>query len=125
MRTAHDLQIQRPWGHYDLFLCNQPGTVKLLSVEPGKRLSLQKHHHRSEYWYVVRGKAEVWSGTDVNKLEHKFLLEGNDIYIPVGFLHRLGNQEPGPLVVLEIISGKYDEQDIERFDDDYGRIEKK
>ena len=87
---------------------------------PGAKLSLQKHHHRAEHWVVVSGSAKVTNG---NKT---FLLSENEsTYIPVGVVHALENPGRVPLEIIEIQSGSYlGEDDIVRFEDRYGRVEK-
>ena len=89
-------------------------------VKPGARLSLQKHHHRAEHWIVVKGTAEVTCD------DKTFLLSENEsTYIPLGSTHRLANPGKMPLELIEVQSGSYlGEDDIERFDDVYGRERK-
>ena len=108
---------ERPWGAW-IVLEAEPGyKVKRLEVLPGKRLSLQKHFHRSEHWVVVQGTARVTKGDGV------FLLETNQwTFIPVETVHRLENPDSGPLVVIEVQNGTdLCETDIVRFEDDFGR----
>lgn len=112
-------KVYRPWGSYES-LVEAPGfQVKRIIVEPGQRLSLQMHYHRSEHWTVVRGCAEVVRGEEV-------ILLGEDAstYIPVGTKHRLSNPGMLPLEIIEVQTGNYlGEDDIVRFDDVYGRSE--
>ena len=91
--------------------------VKRIIVRPGRSLSLQLHHHRSEHWIVVEGTAEVTNGDDT------FLMsENQSTYIPLGQMHRLSNPGKQDLVLIEVQSGSYlDEDDIVRFDDLYAR----
>jgi mannose-1-phosphate guanylyltransferase/mannose-6-phosphate isomerase len=86
-------------------------------VEPGKKLSLQMHHHRAEHWVIVSGKAKVTRGDET------FVLSANEsTYIPVEMRHRLENVGTSPLHVIEVQSGSYlGEDDIVRFEDDYKR----
>jgi mannose-1-phosphate guanylyltransferase/mannose-6-phosphate isomerase len=86
-------------------------------VKPGGRLSLQMHHHRAEHWVVVRGTALVTRG------EERFLLSENEsTFIPLGVTHRLENPGKTSLEMIEVQSGGYlGEDDIVRFDDQYGR----
>jgi mannose-1-phosphate guanylyltransferase/mannose-6-phosphate isomerase len=88
-----------------------------VSVHPGKRLSLQLHRHRSEHWIVVSGTAEIQLGED------RFTLSRNEsTFVRAGVKHRLGNPGKDPLEVIEVQSGEYlGEDDIVRFDDEYGR----
>lgn len=110
--------IFRPWGKYELLHEQAAFRIKKLTVNPGGKLSLQLHQHRSEHWTVLSGTAEVRRG------EESFTLRaGQSIDIPTGVRHRLENNGENPLEVIEIQSGHYlDESDIVRFDDVYGRI---
>ncbi len=110
-------QVHRPWGCYQGIDRAERYQVKRISVKPGARLSLQKHHHRAEHWIVVKGSALVTRGDET------FLLtENQSTYIPVGELHRLENPGKIPLELIEVQSGSYlGEDDIVRFDDAYGR----
>jgi mannose-1-phosphate guanylyltransferase/mannose-6-phosphate isomerase len=112
-------QVHRPWGCYQGIDRDERYQVKRISVKPGASLSLQKHHHRAEHWIVVKGSARVTRG------EETFLLtENQSTYIPVGELHRLENPGKIPLELIEVQSGSYlGEDDIVRFDDEYGRGE--
>ncbi|MCH9013737.1 MAG: mannose-1-phosphate guanylyltransferase/mannose-6-phosphate isomerase [Proteobacteria bacterium] len=116
---AH-LEVFRPWGSYQCLDAGERFQVKQLTVKPGGRLSLQKHKHRAEHWVVVSGTARVTRGEEV------FDLGPNEsTFIPVGSLHRLENLASEVLRVIEIQSGDYlGEDDIERFDDVYGRVVK-
>jgi mannose-1-phosphate guanylyltransferase/mannose-6-phosphate isomerase len=107
----------RPWGEYDAIDEGDRFKVKRITVKPGASLSLQMHHHRAEHWIVVKGTARV---TRDNKT---FLLAENEsTFIPVGAKHRLENPGTIPLEMIEVQSGSYlGEDDIERFDDHYGR----
>ena len=107
----------RPWGYYDSIDRGERFQVKRIVVHPGGTLSLQKHHHRSEHWVVVRGTAEVTIGTDV-----KAVHENESIYIPIGTVHRLANRGKIPLELIEVQTGSYlGEDDIVRLDDVYKR----
>jgi mannose-6-phosphate isomerase-like protein (cupin superfamily) len=107
----------RPWGYY-LVLHEEKGhKVKQFVVHPGKRLSLQRHRFRAEHWQVVRGEAAVTRGAEVLRL-----VPGQHIDIPLGALHRVESVGAEELVVIEVQMGEYvGEDDIERFEDDYGR----
>ena len=109
----------RPWGYY-LVLHEEDGhKVKQIVVRPGCRLSLQRHRRRAEHWQGVRGEAAVTRGKEVIRL-----LPGGSIDIPLGALHRVESVGVENLVVIEIQMGEYlGEDDIERFEDDYGRAE--
>ncbi len=111
------LQAKRPWGSYTV-LEDIPGfKIKKIVVKPGKKLSLQKHYHRSEHWVVVKGTATV---TNEDK---KFLIRENEsTYIRIGDIHRLENEGKMDLVVVEVQVGGYTgEDDIVRIKDDYNR----
>lgn len=112
-------RVERPWGCYDSVDRGERFQVKRIVVKPGGRLSLQMHHHRAEHWVVVRGTARVTRGDEV------FLLSENEsTYIPLGVMHRLENPGKTPLEIIEVQSGGYlGEDDIVRFDDQYGRTD--
>ena len=107
----------RPWGGYSNVLVGDRFQVKRLFVKPGKRLSLQKHHHRSEHWVVVRGTAEVTLDGKVS-----MLTENESIYLPLGCTHRLANPGKILLELIEVQTGSYlGEDDIMRIEDEFGR----
>ena len=110
-------KIYRPWGYYESLADDHRWQVKLISVKPEEKLSLQMHHHRSEHWIIVKGTAKV----EIEK-EIEILSENQSIYIPLGSKHRLTNPGKIPLVLIEVQSGSYvGEDDIVRFKDKYGR----
>lgn len=107
----------RPWGGYTSVLNGERFQVKRIFVLPGKKLSLQKHHHRSEHWIVVKGTAEVTVGENVQMLR-----ENESIYIPLGEVHRLSNPGKILLELIEVQTGSYlGEDDIIRLVDEFGR----
>ncbi|RYG39685.1 cupin domain-containing protein, partial [bacterium] len=107
----------RPWGGYSSILNGDRFQVKRLFVKPGKRLSLQKHHHRAEHWVVVRGTAEVTRDDEVVMLS-----ENQSIYLPLGCTHRLANPGKIMLELIEVQTGSYlGEDDIIRIEDEFGR----
>ncbi len=110
--------VHRPWGTYQTTDLGERFQTKRIVVNPGAKLSLQMHHHRSEHWVVVRGTAKVTLGENV------FLLQENQsTYIPVGTIHRLENPGQIPLDLIEVQCGPYlGEDDIVRFEDSYGRV---
>ncbi|MHB1104191.1 MAG: mannose-1-phosphate guanylyltransferase/mannose-6-phosphate isomerase [Devosia sp.] len=111
-RTAY-----RPWGGYSSILAGDRFQVKRLFVKPGKKLSLQKHHHRSEHWVVVRGTAEVTLDGAITMLS-----ENESIYLPLGCTHRLANPGKILLELIEVQTGSYlGEDDIIRIEDEFGR----
>jgi mannose-1-phosphate guanylyltransferase/mannose-6-phosphate isomerase len=111
-------KVYRPWGWYDSVDLGDRFQVKRMMVKPGAKLSLQLHHHRAEHWVVVKGTARVTRG------DTSFLVTENEsTYIPLGTKHRLENAGKMPLEIIEVQSGGYlGEDDIERFDDHYGRM---
>ena len=110
-------KIFRPWGYYDSIDRGEGFQVKRILVNPGQKLSLQKHNHRSEHWVVVKGKAQVTCGEKTFQL-----IENQSTYVSLGKVHRLENLEDTPLEIIEIQTGSYlGEDDIIRIDDDYER----
>ncbi|MBA3732354.1 MAG: cupin domain-containing protein, partial [Gammaproteobacteria bacterium] len=114
--TTHR-KVYRPWGDYEGIDLSGRFQVKRITVNPGGTLSLQMHHHRAEHWVVVTGTARVTRGDEV------FLLSENEsTFIPTGTRHRLENPGKIPLELIEVQSGSYlGEDDIVRFEDNYGR----
>ena len=111
-------KVSRPWGWYDSLDEGENFKVKRIQVNPGASLSLQKHAKRAEHWVVVKGIAEVICN------DKKITLKKNEsTYIPLGYTHRLSNPGKDILEIIEVQSGDYlGEDDIERFDDNYGRF---
>lgn len=119
-RTEHvqHREVYRPWGKYDSIDHGPRYQVKRITVNPNGKLSLQKHHHRAEHWIVVKGTAEVRCGDKT-----LLLSENQSTYIPLGEVHQLHNPGKMPLEIIEVQSGSYlAEDDIVRFEDEYGRI---
>jgi mannose-1-phosphate guanylyltransferase / mannose-6-phosphate isomerase len=115
--TEDHLKVHRPWGSYQSVDTGDRHQVKRIVVKPGGRLSLQKHHHRSEHWIVVRGAARVTVNEAV-----KIVHENESIYIPIGAVHRLENPGKILLELIEVQTGSYlGEDDIIRIEDDYQR----
>ena len=111
-------KVFRPWGYYFLIEEGPTWKVKEICVNPNSSLSLQKHLQRSEHWVVIKGVATV-----IIDEEEYLLKENQSTYIPVGSKHRLSNNEVFPLKLIEVQCGNYlGEDDIFRFDDNYGRI---
>ena len=111
-------KVYRPWGHYDLVDNGKRHHTKRIVVNPGAKLSVQKHHHRAEHWIVVRGTALVTKNN-----EEALLTENESTYIPLGVVHCLENPGVIPLEMIEVQSGSYlGEDDIVRFGDKYGRV---
>jgi len=112
------LTVKRPWGSYSVLEEGPYYKIKRIEVLPGARLSLQMHHHRSEHWVVVSGAALVEIGG-----EERLLVENQAVDIGKATTHRLANPGKVPLEIIEIQSGPYlEEDDIVRFDDEYGRV---
>ena len=112
-------RVYRPWGSYENLDETERFKVKRIIVNPGAKLSLQMHHHRAEHWVVVRGTAKIICA------DKEFIMtEDQSNYIPLGTEHRLENPGVIPLEIIEIQTGSYlGEDDIVRFDDNYGRVE--
>lgn len=108
---------QRPWGNYTVLDEGENFKVKRIEVLPNKRLSYQSHRQRAEHWFVVRGIAKV----TLNDREI-LVKNGEAIDIPLGAKHRVENSEEELLIFIETQTGTYfGEDDIERYDDDFGR----
>ncbi|MEA2094143.1 MAG: phosphomannose isomerase type II C-terminal cupin domain [Pseudomonadota bacterium] len=109
---------QRPWGEYVVLADEPDHKVKRLTVLPGKRLSLQRHRRRQEHWYFITGTGVVTLDDDEIQVT-----AGSTIDIPHLTRHRIANPGTGPLVFIEVQRGDYfGEDDIERFEDDFGRV---
>ena len=115
-RLSHR-RVFRPWGSYETVDSGKNFQVKRIIVNPGKKLSLQLHHKRTEHWVVVNGTATVTKGEEVFSLS-----KNESTYIPMEVKHRLENATDQALEIIEVQSGSYlGEDDIERFEDDFGR----
>ena len=111
-------EVFRPWGRFTKIESGSTWQVKKLEIKPFSSISLQKHEYRSEHWVVVSGLAKV----QLNE-ETKYLMSNQSVYIPAGTKHRLSNPGEDPLILIEIQSGTYiGEDDITRFEDNYGRL---
>ncbi len=107
----------RPWGRWEVLDVGPGFCVKRLTVKPGGKLSLQLHHHRAEHWVIVAGTAHVTRGEEVLELSHD-----DHVYLPLGIKHRIENRGSVPVEFIEVQTGdRLDENDIVRFDDNYGR----
>ena len=114
--TAHN-RVYRPWGFYESLIQGERFQVKRIVVNPGHKLSLQKHFHRAEHWVVVNGTALVTRDAEVLMVR-----ENESIYLPLGCVHRMENPGRIPLTLIEVQSGSYTgEDDIVRIEDTYGR----
>ena len=120
----------RPWGRWEEYIneAGAPGEegyrVKRIIVSPGARLSLQSHQHRSEHWVVVQGSGMLTLGDTVEEAEERSVTPGDTIFIAQGAVHRIANPEGNDtdLIFIETQRGDCREEDIERYEDDYGRI---
>ena len=109
---------ERPWGRYEVILEDSGYKVKRITVEPGGKLSLQSHEHRSEHWLIAEGEAEVTLDKKTIKL-----VENENIFIPKGALHRIANKGSKDLIIIEMWYGEIlDENDIKRYDKNYNII---
>lgn len=115
--SRHHRTVHRPWGTYTVLDEGSGFKIKRIMVKPGASLSLQMHHRRSEHWVVVSGEASVVNG------DAQLRVKANEsTYVPAGNRHRLANPGTVPLVMIEVQTGSYlEEDDIVRFEDQYGR----
>ena len=117
MARMSDDQPHRPWGHFEVLLDEALYKVKRIVVQPGKRLSLQRHRRRQEHWFFLQGQGVVTVDGD-----ERAVAAGHAVDIPRGAAHRLHNCGGDLLVFIEVQTGDYfGEDDIERLEDDYGR----
>ncbi len=117
--ATQTVQMHRPWGYYQSIHMGDRFQVKRITVNPGAKLSLQKHFHRAEHWVVVNGTALVTRDS-----EQILLRENESIFLPLGCVHRLENPGKLPLNLIEVQSGPYlGEDDIVRFEDIYARAD--
>ena len=120
METNQLLKVERPWGWYvNIDGNNHSGSkIKRIGVYPKKRLSLQSHYQRSEHWVIIKGQAKVQLGEDFHLLHRN-----QSVYIPTGVLHRIENIGDGIVEFIETQIGNYlGEDDIVRYEDDFGRV---
>lgn len=107
---------ERPWGKFEQFCHNETVTVKIITVKPNSRLSLQYHHHREEFWRVISGSGQIVLGEktlDANV--------GDEFVIPTKAKHRMMTTD-SEMQIMEISYGEFDENDIVRLSDDYNRV---
>ena len=110
---------ERPWGSWHVIDVADGYKIKRIHVNPGARLSLQSHEHRSEHWVVIAGQATCEVDGTESVVGH-----GESIDVPLGARHRLGNQGTEEVVIVEVQLGGYTgEDDISRYEDDYGRTD--
>ena len=110
---------ERPWGNYRVLYTDDTCQVKKLVVDPGKRISLQSHKFRAEHWFIVSGQGTA--ELDGNAIEVR---PGTSIDIPIGSQHRISCSSPESLIFVEVQTGSsFAEDDIVRYEDDFGRIQ--
>ncbi|MFA6459074.1 MAG: phosphomannose isomerase type II C-terminal cupin domain [Candidatus Paceibacterota bacterium] len=117
MQPPKPYREERPWGDFIEFTHNEPTTVKIITVKAGEILSLQTHTMRDEFWCILGGSGHVTKGKDVIPAK-----KGETHWIPRGTEHRIAGGTEA-LEILEISFGNFDEKDIVRLDDKYGRIQ--
>ncbi len=113
----HRRHDTRPWGHFEQFTQGEQSTVKLLYIDPSQLFSLQKHVGRDEFWHVISGSGTLTIGDVQVHAE-----PSQECYIPRGTPHRAEAGTNTPLIILEISFGSFDEGDIVRIEDKYGRV---
>lgn len=113
--STHYEKDERPWGLYERFTLNEPSTVKILTVNPHQAFSLQTHQNREEFWHIISGTAKVTIGDTVEDSK-----PGSDFFIRKNTRHRIEAGDE-PCIILEIAYGDFDEHDITRLEDKYGR----
>lgn len=114
--TQDIFSVDRPWGSFRQFVSNEQVTVKIITVAPGHRLSLQRHEHRGEMWQILDVPIDIVLG------DREFTAApGETVWVNHGQIHRMGNSGTEPGRVLEVGFGFFDEADIERLQDDYWR----
>jgi len=116
-------RVDKPWGGFMTFAKNEKVTVKILKIEQGQETSLQNHRNRDEDWYVLKGKLRIQYGNDIReRLETIVLNKGGGITIARGMLHRASAIDDA--LILEVSHGQFDEADIVRYEDKYGRAKR-
>jgi mannose-6-phosphate isomerase len=111
------VDVKKPWGKFEQYTHNAVSTVKIITVRPGGILSLQYHHRRDELWVVLDPGARVEVGGRVLHPQ-----KGEKVFIPRMEEHRLSSASVEPVRILEISFGEFDEDDIVRLEDAYGRV---
>ena len=117
-RRPQSVKVEKPWGSFERYTHNLASTVKIITVAPGGTLSSQYHHRRDELWVVLDAGARV-------ELDGEAVCPGvgEELFIPRGTVHRLSAAEGGgPVRVLEVSFGEFEEGDIVRLEDAYGRV---
>jgi mannose-1-phosphate guanylyltransferase/mannose-6-phosphate isomerase len=111
------IKVDKPWGSFKRYTHNLASTVKIITVAPGGTLSRQYHHHRDELWVVLDPGARVELDGEVVEPE-----VGEELFVPRWTVHRLSAEGDEPVRILEVSFGEFDEGDIVRLDDVYGRV---
>jgi mannose-6-phosphate isomerase len=110
-------KAERPWGRYEVLQESQSHKVKCIWMNPGARLSYQRHKFRSEHWFIVQGSGKITINGKVSAVK-----AGDTVEFEVGVLHRLANTGANEIIFVEVQTGTYfGEDDIERIEDDFGR----
>lgn len=115
MKKVENYKEERPWGSFIEFALNEPVTVKIITVNPNQAFSLQKHQKRSEYWHIISGEGKVIIGEETFDIK-----SGEDFVVEKETLHQIQAGEK-PVILLEVARGEFDENDITRIKDLYGR----
>lgn len=116
MNKRDIFQVEKPWGNFRQFTHNDVSTVKILTLKPNQSLSLQSHKKREEFWKVIVGDGII----ELDELK-KPITVGDEYNVKIGMKHRLTAGQSG-MQVLEIAFGDFDEEDIIRYEDNYGRV---
>ena len=111
------IKVEKPWGRFEQYTHNLPCTVKIITVAPGAALSRQYHFRRDELWVALDPGARVELDEQVLNPE-----PGEKLFIPRETVHRLSTDGPETVRILEISFGEFDEDDIVRLEDVYGRV---
>jgi len=116
---------ERPWGEFTKFVENSPCTVKIITLNKGQSFSLQYHNHRDEFWRILSGNGIATIGIEVGadkSTQANEISVGKEFFVPSGTLHRIEAGDLG-VTLLEITYGQFDENDIVRTEDRYGRVQ--
>lgn len=114
--VPHVVEVEKPWGKFEQYTHNTPSTVKIITVQPGGALSLQYHHRRDELWVVLDAGARIQLGDVIIRPR-----VGERVFISRTTAHRLSAPADRAVRILEVSLGEFDEEDIVRLDDVYGR----
>ncbi len=115
MNSMKAFTVTKPWGQFEQFTSNEVATVKIILVKKGEALSLQYHNERAEFWKILSGTPEITIGKSVMRAK-----PGEEFEVPLKTNHRIHSVDMDTQI-LEISAGKFDENDIVRLDDKYGR----